>query len=420
MTFRFRLLPLAAALMASAPAFAQKMPVEFTGYFRSGLGVTAGGGDQACFQLPGAATTYRLGNECSTFGEFSLGGTVLETAEGTKFRIGTMFAYGVPQQRVWEQSEADWRQAYVEVLNMGSGAFANATLWAGKRYVDRHDVHITDFFYWDNSGPGAGIENVDVGVGKFSYALRRNGRLERSAEQNGHARADQTQLLGHDFRLQGIPVNPNGTLAVGIDIRHAHSDDDIDNEGGYALTVQHQQTKIFNDGYNKLAFQYGKGSVSNLDFRNPSLDAAKNDRTWRIVESVVWQPGNGLPLSGQATFVYQDTDAAGGAGGKWRSIGARPIYHFTDRWSAALEIGHDRYKPDNGDTRSLSKLTLAAQYGTAKNFWARPVIRAFWTHARWNTAAQAAAADGDPLSATGIFDDKKSGNTFGVQAEVWW
>ncbi|RTL27176.1 MAG: carbohydrate porin, partial [Rhodocyclaceae bacterium] len=57
---------------------------------------------------------------------------------------------------------------------IGSGAFANARLWAGKRFYQRNDVHITDFYFWNNSGNGGGIENVDVGVGKLSYAYRRN------------------------------------------------------------------------------------------------------------------------------------------------------------------------------------------------------------------------------------------------------
>ena len=140
----------------------------------------------------------------------------------------------------------------------------------------------------------------------------------------------------------------------------------------------------------------------------------------RIVESVVWQPSAKTPLAGQATFVYENRDIAG-ASGKWMSFGARPVYFLTDHWSVAAEYGHDQFSPDGGGAkRQLDKFTLAAQYGTAANFWARPVLRAFWTHASWNSAAQAAAGAGDALSSTGVFGTKKSGNTFGVQAEVWW
>ena len=37
---------------------------SFGAYMRSGAGTTSDGGSQACFRLPGAATFFRLGNEC--------------------------------------------------------------------------------------------------------------------------------------------------------------------------------------------------------------------------------------------------------------------------------------------------------------------------------------------------------------------
>lgn len=43
-----------------------------------------------------------------------------------------------------------------------------STIWAGKRFYQRHDVHMIDFYYWDISGHGAGIENIDLGFGKLS------------------------------------------------------------------------------------------------------------------------------------------------------------------------------------------------------------------------------------------------------------
>jgi maltoporin len=409
MNRRFRLLPLAAAALAAAgPALAQTPPLDFHGYFRSGIGTSSGGGDQVCFQLPGATKKYRLGNECETYGELSLGAKVLEVKDGPVFKLNTMAAFVVPNQQDWEQFSPSWREVFVSVENLGTGALSKASLWAGKRYYDRHDVHITDLFYWSNSGPGAGIENIDVGLGKVSYALRRNGSSDT-----------KMQLLGHDIRWKDIPVNPDGYLTFGIDVRNRRSQEGVNNVNGQSLTIQHEQKKIFNDGYNKVAIQYGKGALSNLDHSFPNLTANKGDKAWRIVESVVWQPSGSLPMSGQGTFVYEDRDIAG-ARGKWMSFGARPIWHFTDHWSGALEFGHDQFSQESGSKRSLNKFTLAAQYGAGRNFWSRPVLRAFWTHARWNSAAQAAAAAGDTLSSTGAFGTKRSGNTFGVQAEVWW
>ena len=53
-------------------------------------------------------------------------------------------------------------------------AYRALHLWAGKRFYQRHDIHMNDFYYWDISGPGAGVENIDLGFGKLSVAATRN------------------------------------------------------------------------------------------------------------------------------------------------------------------------------------------------------------------------------------------------------
>ncbi|KTT18372.1 hypothetical protein SB14R_23590 [Pseudomonas oryzihabitans] len=57
--------------------FASSLPLtatalEFDGYGRVGVGGSADGGKQSCFQLPGAPAKYRLGNECETYWELEL------------------------------------------------------------------------------------------------------------------------------------------------------------------------------------------------------------------------------------------------------------------------------------------------------------------------------------------------------------
>jgi len=38
-------------------------------------------------------------------------------------------------------------------------------LWAGKRFYQRKDIHIMDYYYLNNSGYGVGVENIDAGLG---------------------------------------------------------------------------------------------------------------------------------------------------------------------------------------------------------------------------------------------------------------
>ncbi len=67
-----RKLPLAVAVAAGVMS-AQAMAVDFHGYARSGIGWTGSGGEQQCFQVTGAQSKYRLGNECETYAELKLG-----------------------------------------------------------------------------------------------------------------------------------------------------------------------------------------------------------------------------------------------------------------------------------------------------------------------------------------------------------
>jgi maltoporin len=57
----------------------------------------------------------------------------------------------------------------------GPGALENATLWVGQRFYNRHDIHMSDYYYWSNSGPGAGIEEIKAGPAKLSLAYFQTG-----------------------------------------------------------------------------------------------------------------------------------------------------------------------------------------------------------------------------------------------------
>ncbi|RTL27177.1 MAG: carbohydrate porin, partial [Rhodocyclaceae bacterium] len=139
------------------------------------------------------------------------------------------------------------------------------------------------------------------------------------------------------------------------------------------------------------------------------------DKAWRVVEQLMVQP-EGTNWTGMGTFVYEDQIGKQ----KWISYGARPQYHFNDKWSLAVDFGHDEVKPDSGDRRTLNKITIAPQISAGRQFFSRPALRAFYTYAKWNDAAQAAAPAGDTLSATGVFGSSTNGSTFGIQAEAWW
>lgn len=97
----------------------------------------------------------------------------------------------------------------------------------GRRYYKRHDIHIIDFYYWNPSGTGAGIDNYKLGQYFLSYAFTREDTIDQPDKANRH-----------DFNLGGIEPNTNGDIELGLSV--------IQNAGS-------------------------------------------NTRTWRVLESPIWQ-----------------------------------------------------------------------------------------------------------------------------------
>lgn len=395
--------------------FAPALGLELHGYLRAGAGTAAGGdGRQPCFFLPGAGAKYRLGNECETYGELSVSHTVEPAGDQPGLHYLLMLnAAGRGEHGLGNVPEAARsigrpKQNWLALDMPGSGIVGGARLWLGRRFYRREDVHINDFFYWDNSGPGVGIEDVTVGATKFAYALRRD-------DGDGPTANDGRRVWSHDFRLYGLKNGTDGELTLGIDYKHAEGGAAGDGLDGYwlnALYVQDRKER----GFNKFGVQYGRGAGAGLN-GHPVNTGEQSARTWRLVEQFMVQPRP--ELSGMFTAIYQDAADGAGARSRWFSVGARPIYHFDQHWNFATELGHDRIRADTG-TRHLTKLTLALQYSADRGFLARPVLRLFATHARWNRAAQAAAVAGDPLSASGEFGSQTRGTTIGLQFETWW
>lgn len=402
-------------LLAAGPVLALT-GLEIHGYLRAGAGTAAGGdGRQACFFLPGAGAKYRLGNECETYGELaaSYGRQPAGGRPGWRYLV-MLNARGEGEPGLGNVQEAARHvgrpnQNWLDLEMPAGGILAGAHLWLGRRFYQRQDVHINDFFYWDNSGPGLGIEDVSFGPYKFAYAFRRDDKGE------GPTATDPRRVLSHDFRLYGRKDRGGGEFTLGFDYKHAEGGGAGRGLDGYWLNARHVLDRG-ERGFNKLALQYGRGAGAGLN-GHPVNATDGTARTWRLVEQLLFQPGPAL--SGMFTLIYQDGRDSAGARSRWFSMGARPILHLDGHWNVAAEAGHDRVWSD-GAAERLGKLTVALQYSAGRGFFARPVGRLFVTHARWNRAAQGAAAAGSPLSASGVFGSRTRGTTYGLQLETWF
>lgn len=382
--------------------------LEFGGYLRSGVGTSVNSSSQSCFQLPGAQTKYRLGSECEQYGELELRQDLYTLDDGSVLSVDGMASLYNRYDRslTFKEDNGSIRlpQAYAQWSAMP--ALNGGSLWAGRRYYKRNDIHISDFYYWNQSATGAGIEDVLLDGLKYSYAFSRKDNLYQ-----------KDYINRHDFNVGGFNSNPGGELEFGLS--YIDKPDSRDAHRGWAITTQHVQQDFFG-GKNKLALQYGEGPGTGLGYTgNVRLD--DRNKSYRIVEFFDWQltPRFG----GQFQAVYQKDIRQGGAGQNWLSLGVRPAYALSEQFKLVTELGHDQVEAADG-TRKLSKFTFAPTWSPkGPEFWARPEVRLYYTYASWNQAAKRAAnllAKGSALSDTGAFGNARHGANVGLQVEYWW
>ncbi len=436
MMITLRKLPLAVAVAAGVMS-AQALAVDFHGYARSGIGWTGSGGEQQCFQATGAQSKYRLGNECETYAELKLGQEVWK--EGDKsFYFDTNVAYSVSQQNDWESTSPAFREANVQGKNLIDW-LPGSTIWAGKRFYQRHDVHMIDFYYWDISGPGAGLENVDVGFGKLSLAAT------RSSESGGSATFADRDALGNrvydnivpndvfDVRLAQMEINPGGTLELGVDYGHTNVPDNYylqpdASKDGWMFTAEHTQSIL--KGYNKFVLQYATDAMTSNGKGVPQGGSINNDGSmWRVLDHGAVSLADDWDMMYVA--MYQDINLDNNNGTKWWTVGVRPMYKWTPIMSTLLEVGYDNVKSQKtGDSNNQYKITLAQQWQAGDSIWSRPAIRLFATYAKWDEKWGYANGESGAGYTSGVAYNDTSAKTFsrgdsdewtfGAQMEIWW
>ena len=435
---------------------ANALGVEFHGYMRSGIGRTKGGGDQACFQNGGSDTKYRLGNECETYMELVLGQEMYKK-EDSSFYIDTRIAYKSAEQNDWSETTGDGSGSNSDDISFNRAATAHpyrdsvvsvreanaqykgvipsmprSTLWAGKRFYQRHDIHMADFYYWDLSGPGVGLEYVKLGPGEASVAWVRNtdGSWANGVGDDFWENSCKTgncirpNVINNVFsaRYANIKLGKNGSLELGLEYGHAdltrsQERANFKDKDGWLGTFEFTQGEWFG-GFNKLVGQYGIDSMAATGNNNThSASASDIKRMWRIIDHGTIQFGEKVEMMYAAWYESKKQNRTNGYK-NWFSAGIRPVYKWNETMKTAVEIGYDYVKFKNGwennnNHNRLLKLTLAQEWSAGPSIWARPVIRLFVTTADWNS--------GNLAGTEGIIkaNDTK-GTTIGAQMEAWW
>jgi maltoporin len=410
-------------------------------------------GRATCFGLASIngslKSKYRLGNECEQWAELLFSTVVYAGDDGTVGSFHLMPVAFIPTTYIG-YSPAMTTSAQDQQQQTSSGAtvaFPNlyadlkgiswlfgGTAWVGSRYYKREEVYISDFFYWNPSGVGAGIEDVNLGkiwdsapdsVRNLTFSY---GAFAVDGQPNGNPYLPQRYALGvrNDVQVRGFRPYEGGEFQVGFQyiLNWSSSTNDTGSpattSGGWGITLRHVQDVL--GGNNMLVFQYGKGggtgfgTLARFYYPDFSLNQDLSESRIRGIDVLTIQPLDWL--STQAVFVFQRDNNLTPSAGDWYSAGARVGIAFVEHAKFLGEIGHDSVIPTNGSgRRSLTKLTGALAIAGAKGFWARPELRLFYTWAVWNENARTAHIDsGDLYLGTNYL----SGSIAGVQAEAMW
>ena len=215
---------------------------------------------------------------------------------------------------------------------------------------------------------------------------------------------------------------------MGVIYSHAESGVDADGDraedaDGFAIhLVRTRQGDDHADSLHKTSIQLGNEPAKTFSsgFETFTTDAGTFIRpdpseSWRfrVTDQFVARPLECLSLG--SVLVYQYTDFGDGAPEQhWVSGGLRPIWHFTDSFSLAVEGGVDWVSDSStGDGGTLGKLTIAPQVSLGDGFFSRPVIRAFATFAAWSDGLEGGVGGRD-------YEFSDTGASWGVQMEAWW
>src|SRR5208282_4431078 len=185
------------------------------------------------------------------------------------------------------------REAFVRAGNLFDSQ-PDAKFWAGERYYRRQHIEIDDFYPLDMSGYGAGVEDLNLGIGKLAVAYLAGARPDIVTE-NGNLAKSNIDVRFYDLK------GPAGLWAVWFDYATSKGGTAlgtvIPTSDGYAFGLRHQELEWHGD-YHTFSIQYGTGAASN--FSNPGNGVTipnptpyiNNSAQLLISEQLVVQPND--------------------------------------------------------------------------------------------------------------------------------
>ncbi|MDZ7280025.1 carbohydrate porin, partial [Pantoea eucrina] len=266
---------------------------EFHGYARSGLLMNSSaaktqGGPTVTPAGETGGHVGRLGNEPDTYVELNLEHKQT-LANGATTRFKAMLADGQRTYNDWTAASSDLnlRQAFVELGQLPdfSGAFKDATVWAGKRFDrDNFDIHWIDSDVVFLAGTGAGIYDM-----KWGDAARSNlslyGRTFGDIENNDNTAQNYILTLNNfvgplQLMVSGMRAKDNDQRT---DLDGNRVKSDAANNGMHALVGLHNDSFYgLREGSAKTALLYGHGLGAEVKAVGSDGALLPDADTWRL------------------------------------------------------------------------------------------------------------------------------------------
>ena len=442
-------LPISAAVALALGSFSASA-VDFHGYFRAGVqNNLTNGGAVRCFGNGNAGHLMgRLGAECDTYAEIALSQEVFNKAKN-KFTVNTLVAWGTWEDNAqWDYQGNSWQG----VTNGGGTSWSGervslreawagytlpmgAQIWAGKRFYQRKDIHILDFYYLNDSGTGAGIEGIPVGnLGQASFAV-----IKWSNDGVGEKGDKARNVYKIDTRWNGIPLWKDASLDLAMIWGLPSTTDSqkeeakADSSSGVILMAEYTQGNFFG-GFNKLSVSYGTDGFSSAGVLNGGNHLGDNYAPgdldswgirvidWGLIEQDKWNLG----YSFMGSYKHADQPKWSHPNGHDYSFVIRPAYKWSNFTSTVFEAGYTTQKntgwngwanPDN-DHVDAYKFTLAQQFSPMTTFWSRPSIRFYVSYLGGDLMNRQYTHFG--VEKDGKWDGHDGEVSIGAQAEAWW
>ena len=338
-------------------------------------------------------------------------------------------------------------EAYVEARNIVGSHWS---AWAGARYRRYNDIHINDYFYFDDhSSQGFGISRKqteltmlfpafsDGGTSAtpYAYPTEVNGKTQTALRQRTIIIGEHAVKLpyGNTIKLLGEYHALPAVLTDSI----SYPQDKGWVVGAKLSTVLPTPKK---GSFNQLAVRYGTGIANGGDGGNtftwatygaPETETKQftNAYSLAIVEHFLLNVSNKFSLNGYGLF----TNSRGGAAsaGKVKNlagnlvfnsktdfaVGFRSFVYLTDWFHLLNELHYTSRKDGNQPAAEMFKFTIAPTLvpTASRDPWARPHIRLVVSAAKYNTFAAENAYSDYLQQAAG----RNWGLTIGVRSE-WW